>query len=113
MFSMFLINYFSVFVILLLVLAISTLVFVASFLLFYQSVNDEKNSIYECGFVPFGDARNRFEVKFYLVSILFIVFDLEIAFLLPCIAALAKFNLFGLTVLFIFLLLVALGFIYE
>lgn len=110
---MYLINYTTLLIILILVLVISLAVFLLSFLSFYQSLNDEKNSIYECGFVPFGDARNRFEVKFYLVSILFIVFDLEIAFLLPCIAAIQKFNFFGLFVLALFLLLLALGFIYE
>lgn len=110
---MYLINYFTILVIVLLVFVISSIVFLLSFLLFYQSVNDEKNSIYECGFVPFGDARSKFEVKFYLVSILFIVFDLEIAFLLPCVAAISKFDLFGLIILVVFLILVALGFAYE
>lgn len=110
---MYLINYFTLFTIVLLVFVISAVVFLLSFLFSYQAISDEKNSIYECGFVPFGDARNRFEVKFYLVSILFIVFDLEIAFLLPCIAALGKLNLFGLCVFLVFLILVALGFAYE
>lgn len=110
---MYLVNYTTILIMLLLVFIISVIVFLLSFLFFYQSVNDEKNSIYECGFVPFGDARNKFEVKFYLVSILFIVFDLEIAFLLPCIAALSKFSLFGIYTLACFLLFVALGFIYE
>ena len=110
---MYLINYFSVLIILLLVFAISIIVFLLSFVLFPQSVNDEKNSIYECGFVPFGDARNKFDVKFYLVSILFIVFDLEIAFLMPCVVSVVKFSLFGFTTLAVFLLLIALGFIYE
>jgi len=95
------------------VFAISIIVFLLSFVLFPQSVNDEKNSIYECGFVPFGDARNKFDVKFYLVSILFIVFDLEIAFLMPCVVSVVKFSLFGFTTLAAFLLLIALGFIYE
>lgn len=110
---MYLVNYVSIFFILVLAFAIALLVFLASFSLFFQSVNDEKNSIYECGFVPFGDARSRFEVKFYLVSILFIVFDLEIAFLLPCVASLSKLGFFGLFTLTVFLLLVALGFVYE
>ena len=110
---MYLINYLTVLIILALVFAISLIVFLLSFLSFYQTLNDEKNSIYECGFVPFGDARNRFEVKFYLVSILFIVFDLEIAFLLPCVAAIQKFQIFGICVLAVFLVLVALGFAYE
>lgn len=110
---MYLVNYLTVLIILLLVFTISVAVFLLSFLSFYQTVNDEKNSIYECGFVPFGDARNRFEVKFYLVSILFIVFDLEVAFLIPCVAAIQKFELFGLFILSMFLVLVALGFAYE
>lgn len=110
---MYLINYVTILTLLCLVFVISLIVFLLSFLSFYQTVSDEKNSIYECGFVPFGDARNRFEVKFYLVSILFIVFDLEIAFLLPCVLAIQKFNIFGLTILSSFLLLVALGFAYE
>lgn len=110
---MYLINYLSILIILLLVLAISVIVFLLSFILFPQSVNDEKNSIYECGFVPFGDARNKFDVKFYLVSILFIVFDLEIAFLMPCVVSVVKFSAFGFTTLAVFLLLIALGFIYE
>lgn len=97
----------------LLALLISLVVFILSFVLFYQSVNDEKNSIYECGFVPFGDARNKFDVKFYLVSILFIVFDLEIAFLLPGVAAISKLGEFGILILVLFLLLIAFGFIYE
>lgn len=110
---MYLINYLTILIIITLVLLISMLVFLLSFVFFYQSVNDEKNSIYECGFSPFGDARSKFEVKFYLISILFIVFDLEIAFLIPCIAAISKFSVFGILTLLIFLLLVALGFMYE
>jgi len=54
-----------------------------SFFLVYHKPDDEKLSAYECGFSPFGDARRRFEVKFYLVAILFIIFDLEITFLFP------------------------------
>lgn len=110
---MYLINYISILTIVLLAFLISLVVFLLSFILFYQSVNDEKNSIYECGFVPFGDARSKFDVKFYLVSILFIVFDLEIAFLMPGIASIAKLGVFGIVILVIFLLLIAFGFIYE
>lgn len=113
LFLMYLINYTTLFMILVLVFLISALVFLLSFLSYYQAANDEKNSTYECGFAPFGDARNRFEVRFYLVSILFIVFDLEIAFLLPCVLSLQKFTLFGFCVLGVFLLLIALGFAYE
>jgi NADH-quinone oxidoreductase subunit A len=67
---MYLVNYYSILVIVLLVLLIAVIVFLLSFVFFYQSINNEKNSIYECGFVPFGDARNRFEVKFYLLFLI-------------------------------------------
>lgn len=106
-------NYLVIIIILFLVFLISLVVFLLSLLIFYQNINEEKNSIYECGFITFGDARNKFEVKFYLVSILFIVFDLEIAFLLPCIAILYKLMFFGLAVLITFLVFIAAGFIYE
>ncbi len=67
----------------LLIIIIALVLFLISFLLVYQKPDDEKLSAYECGFSPFGDARGRFEVKFYLVAILFIIFDLEITFLFP------------------------------
>lgn len=110
---MFLINYYSLLVIWFFAALLALLVFLLSFVIYFQSVNDEKNSIYECGFVPFGDARNKFEVKFYLVSILFIVFDLEIAFLLPAVMAVSKLGIFHILMLTLFLVFLALGFIYE
>lgn len=64
-------------------LLISVLLFALSLFLVYQKPDVEKLSSYECGFNPFGDARNKFEVRFYLVGILFIIFDLEITFLFP------------------------------
>jgi NADH-quinone oxidoreductase subunit A len=64
-------------------LLLSIIIYILSFFLVYQASDDEKNSSYECGFNPFGDARSKFEVKFYLVAILFIIFDLEITFLFP------------------------------
>lgn len=64
-------------------LILSTIVFLLSYILATQSSDSEKLSAYECGFQPFEDARIKFHVKFYLVSILFIIFDLEIAYLFP------------------------------
>ena len=64
-------------------LIIGFLLFFLSFLLVYQKPNNEKLSAYECGFNPFGDARAKFEVRYYLVAILFIIFDLELLFLFP------------------------------
>jgi NADH-quinone oxidoreductase subunit A len=62
---------------------ISSIVFILSFILANQSYDSEKLSAYECGFQPFEDARNKFDIKFYLVAILFIIFDLEVSYLFP------------------------------
>jgi len=62
---------------------VALILFFISFLLIYQNPNSEKISIYECGFNPFGDARGKFEIRFYIVAILFLIFDLEIVFLFP------------------------------
>ncbi len=73
----------------------------------------EKVSPYECGFEPFEDTRMRFDVRYYLVAILFIIFDLEIAFLFPWAVSLDAVGLFGLVSMGIFLALLVVGFIYE
>ncbi|MET0154587.1 MAG: NADH-quinone oxidoreductase subunit A [Rickettsiales bacterium] len=73
----------------------------------------EKVSSYECGFEPFGDARGKFDVRFYLVAILFIIFDLEIAFLFPWAVALKKIGAFGFFSMMFFLGVLTVGFIYE
>jgi NADH-quinone oxidoreductase subunit A len=73
----------------------------------------EKLSPYECGFEAFEDTRMRFDVRYYLVAILFIVFDLEIAFLFPWAVALRKIGAFGLIAMGVFLAILVVGFIYE
>ena len=75
--------------------------------------NSEKNSQYECGFAPFEDARLKFDVRFYLVAILFIIFDLEVAFLFPWAVTLDSIGWLGFSAMGIFLLLLLIGFIYE
>ena len=72
-----------------------------------------KNSPYECGFEAFEDARMKFDVRYYLVAILFIVFDLEIAFLFPWAVSLGSIGTFGLVAMGIFLTILVVGFIYE
>ena len=72
-----------------------------------------KNSPYECGFEAFDDARMKFDVRYYLVAILFIIFDLEIAFLFPWAIVLDNIGLFGLAAMGVFLGLLIVGFIYE
>jgi len=75
--------------------------------------DDQKLSPYECGFEAFEDSRMRFDVRYYLVAILFIIFDLEIAFLFPWAVALRDIGLFGLGAMGIFLAVLVVGFIYE
>jgi NADH-quinone oxidoreductase subunit A len=75
--------------------------------------DSEKLSAYECGFEAFEDTRGRFDVRYYLVAILFIVFDLEIAFLFPWAVALPKIGGFGLWAMGIFLAILVVGFVYE
>ncbi len=73
----------------------------------------EKNSTYECGFEPFDETRGKFEVKFYLVAILFIIFDLEIIFLFPWAVAFKEIGIFGFWSMMFFLFVLTVGFIYE
>jgi NADH-quinone oxidoreductase subunit A len=75
--------------------------------------DEAKLSPYECGFEAFEDSRMKFDVRYYLVAILFIVFDLEIAFLFPWAVALGKLGLFGLGAMIVFLGILVVGFIYE
>jgi len=85
----------------------------ASVLVAPQRPYDEKNSTYECGFEPFEDSRMKFDVRFYLVAILFIIFDLEIAFLFPWAIVLTEIGWFGFGAMVIFLAILVIGFIYE
>ena len=75
--------------------------------------DSEKLSPYECGFEPFDDARSKFDVRFYLVAILFIIFDLEVAFLFPWAVTLGRIGLFGFWSMIVFLGVLTVGFIYE
>ena len=85
----------------------------ASYVLACQRPNAEKISAYECGFDAFDDARGQFDVRFYLVAILFIIFDLEIAFLFPWAISLSDIGLFGFWSMMGFLGILTIGFIYE
>ncbi len=86
---------------------------VAPFLIAYRNPDPEKVSAYECGFNAFDDARMKFDVRFYLVSILFIIFDLEVAFLFPWAAAFKDVGVYGFWSMMIFLRILTVGFIYE
>ena len=86
---------------------------VLNFLFSPNNPDPEKLSAYECGFEAFEDARMKFDVRYYLIAILFIIFDLEIAFLFPWAVVFKDIGLFGFVAMMIFLALLVIGFIYE
>ena len=94
-------------------LALAVMIVVVSLLAARQKPDSEKLSPYECGFEAFDDARRRFDVRFYLVSILFIIFDLEVAFLFPWAVSLGDIGVFGFWSMVVFLAVLTIGFIYE
>jgi NADH-quinone oxidoreductase subunit A len=106
-------NYFPILVFLVIAGVIGLAMVTASLLLAKQKPYAEKLSAYECGFEAFDDARRRFDVRFYLVSILFIIFDLEVAFLFPWAIGLADIGVFGFLSMMGFLAVLTVGFIYE
>ena len=85
----------------------------SAFLIAYKQPDPEKLSAYECGFNAFDDARMTFDVRFYLVAILFIIFDLEVSFLFPWAVAFSRLGLFGFWSMMLFLAVLTIGFIYE
>ena len=94
-------------------LVIGLALMVAPFLVAVRNPDPEKVSAYECGFNAFDDARMKFDVRFYLVSILFIIFDLEVAFLFPWAVAFKEVGAFGFWAMMVFLAVLTVGFAYE
>ena len=109
----FLTDYFPIILFLIIALGLSILFIAINYLASPKNPDPEKLSPYECGFEPFNDSRMEFDVRFYLVAILFIIFDLEVAFLFPWAITLGKIGLFGFWSMMIFLTVLTIGFIYE
>ena len=109
----FLKDYLPIILFLIIALGLSISFVILNFILSPKTPDPEKLSPYECGFEPFNDSRIEFDVRFYLVAILFIIFDLEIAFLFPWAISLGKIGLFGFISMMIFLFILTVGFIYE
>ena len=109
----FLKDYFPIILFLIIALGISMAFIILNLILSPSNPDPEKLSVYECGFEPFEDSRMEFDVRFYLVAILFIIFDLEIAFLFPWAISLGQIGLFGFVSMMIFLFILTIGFIYE
>ena len=106
-------QYFPILVFLVIAGGLAVVMVGASFVLAQQNPNSEKLSPYECGFEPFEDARVRFDVRYYLVAILFIIFDLEVAFLFPWAVSLGDIGVFGFWSMIVFLAILTVGFAYE
>ena len=106
-------NYFSILIFIFVGLAVGVVPMAMGWLLAPNRPDSEKLSPYECGFEAFEDARMKFDVRYYLVAILFILFDLEIAFLFPWAVVLNEIGLFGFVSMMIFLGILVIGFIYE
>ncbi len=108
-----LVDYFNILVFISVAFGLSVLLILLSFLRGPKRPDKEKLSAYECGFEAFSDARMKFDVRFYLVAILFIIFDLEIAFLFPWAVSLKDIGLYGFFSMMVFLGILIVGFIYE
>ena len=109
----FLRDYLSIIIFLFVALTLSVAFVVLNFLFSPKNPDPEKLSVYECGFEAFGDSRMEFDVRFYLVAILFIIFDLEIAFLFPWAISLGNLGTLGFWSMMIFLFVLTIGFVYE
>ena len=113
MLSDFLKDYLSIILFLIIALGLSVAFIVINFIFSPKKPDPEKLSAYECGFEPFNDSRMEFDIRFYLVAILFIIFDLEIAFLFPWAVSLGNIGILGFCSMMIFLFILTVGFIYE
>ena len=109
----FLNNYLTIIIFLAIALILSLGFLILNFAFSPKNPDPEKLSAYECGFEPFNDSRMEFDIRFYLVAILFIIFDLEIAFLFPWAITLGDIGLFGFFSMMLFLFILTIGFIYE
>jgi len=105
-------EYFYILVFLSISIILGTVILTLSYLLIFQNPDTEKLSTYECGFEPYEDARNKFDVKFYLVAILFIVFDIEAMFLFPWSVSLSSINSIGFCAMVDFIIELGIGFAY-
>src|SRR6476660_6163983 len=110
--SALLLDYLPLVVFIAVAIGIGLALLVAPFVIAYQNPDPEKLSAYECGFNAFDDARMKFDVRFYLVSILFIIFDLEVAFLFPWAITFKAVGLFGFWSMMVFLGVLTIGFVY-
>ena len=106
-------EYLPILIFIVIAIGLAAAMVIGSLIVARQNPDPEKVSAFECGFEAFSDAREKFDVRFYLVAILFIIFDLEVAFLFPWAVALGEIGLFGFWSMMVFLGILTIGFIYE
>jgi len=108
-------NYYSIFTFFICSLSVAVVFYLISLLFSFSLVGteSEKISTYECGFIPFGDARMKFDVSFYIISILFVIFDLEIVFLFPWSICFLSFGFMGQISMLFFFIVLTVGFLFE
>jgi len=110
---MFLTNYFSIFIFFIAGVILATIIFFLSYVLTSKLDDTEKLTAYECGFNPFSDARAEFDIKFYIVALLFLIFDLEISFLFPFSVCFDVISFDGFAIMLFFLFVLTVGFYFE
>ena len=108
-----LLNYLPLVVFIAVAIGLSLVLLLAPFLVAYKHPDPEKLSAYECGFNAFDDARMKFDVRFYLVAIVFIIFDIEVSFLFPWAIVFGRLGFYGFWSMMVFLAVLTLGFVYE
>ena len=112
-FRMFLTNFMAIFLFFCFSCLLSSIIFIISFLLSLSAENVDKLTAYECGFNPFDDSRNEFDIRFYIIAILFLIFDLEISYLFPFSVSFDIIGINGFFSMLAFLIILTAGFIYE
>lgn len=106
-------GYFNILLLLTIAILLAIVLVLLSYFISVKKEDPEKLSPYECGFDPFDDARNNFDIRFYLVAILFIVFDIEVTFLFPWTLTVHSLPFIGIVSMFSFLIILTIGFVYE
>ena len=106
-------EYLNIFIFFFILLIISLILFILNYSIVYQQIYLEKISAYECGFQPFEHSISDFDIRYYLIAILFLIFDLELIFLIPFLISIDYISLIGLFSMFIFILFLIIGFFYE
>lgn len=109
----FFLDHLSLYIYILISIVLATVMLFIPFLILSHNLDNEKISAYECGFIPFSDARIQFEIKFYFIGVSFVLFDIEFSYLFPWIVNFNNLGLYNFLIMHLFLILLTLGFVFE